>query len=454
MKKTILSILTTLSVFASGADKPNIIIIYTDDQGYGDLSCYGGTHVDTPRIDQMAQEGVKLTNFYMAAAVCTPSRAALLTGSYPVRTGMTGVLLANDKRGLHPDEITMAEMLKSKGYQTALVGKWHLGDHQKFLPIHQGFDEFFGIPYSHDIHPYHPNQEHYNFPPLPLIQQDKVIEEDPNADFLTKRFTEKAVDFIERNKEEPFFLYLAHPMPHLPVHASATFTKSVNKEVLAKIAKEDGYIDYDTRNELFRPCISEIDWSVGQVLDTLEKAGITENTIVIFTTDNGPVVGNAGPLRGKKGSLFDGGSRVPGIIKWPAGIKPGQVNDEIISAMDLFPTFAHIVGAEIPQDRKIDGKDILPVLQDGAKSPHEALFYHRGKHLCAVRSGDWKLMVVDFVDRKRVDGVYTLYNLKDDIGERVDVKDQHPEVVERLKAYAKAFRDSVELHKREIGSVE
>jgi len=454
MKNTILSLLSFFSACALGAEKPNIIIIYTDDQGYGDLSCYGATHVSTPRIDKMAEEGVRLTSFYMAAAVCTPSRAAIMTGSYPVRTGVTGVMLADDPRGLNPDEITIAEMLKTKGYQTALFGKWHLGHHEAFLPPNQGFDEFFGIPYSHDIHPYHPRQEHYNFPPLPLINQNEVIETDPDADYLTKRFTEKTVDFIERNKEEPFFIFLSHPIPHVPLHASPEFTKSVDPEVLKTLAKEDGYIDYDTRKAaLFGPCIDEIDWSVGEVLDALEKNGLTENTIVIFTTDNGPAVGSAGPLRGKKGSLNEGGSRVPGIIKWPAGLKAGQVNDEVISAMDLFPTFAHIVGAEVPQDRIIDGKNVLPVLQEGAKSPHEAIFYHRGKHLAAVRSGDWKLFVIKYDGPKRIEH-YTLYNLKEDINEKVDVKDQHPEVVERLKSYVKAFKEDIAANQREIGMME
>ncbi|MEM9282662.1 MAG: sulfatase-like hydrolase/transferase, partial [Verrucomicrobiota bacterium] len=300
---------------------PNFVIIFTDDQGYGDLSCYGGDHVSTPRIDQMAAEGARLTSFYVAAPVCTPSRAALMTGSYPKRVNMArgsnfGVLLAGDPKGLNPDEITIAELLQEAGYKTGMFGKWHLGDQPEFLPTRQGFDEFFGIPFSHDIHPFHP-QEKWDFPPLALLDQETVIEMDPDADYLTKRFTEKAVDFIKRNSDEPFFVYLPHPIPHKPLHVSPPFMEGVDPAIVEVLNQEGDRIDYKTRDKLFRQAIAEIDWSVGEILDTLKEEGVDENTLVIFFSDNGPAIGTAGPLRGKKGSTFEGGMREPTVIRWP-----------------------------------------------------------------------------------------------------------------------------------------
>ncbi|MEP2775106.1 MAG: sulfatase [Luteolibacter sp.] len=451
-----------LSPFSKGAEtskppvvsgsKPNFVIIFTDDQGYGDLGCFGGKHVSTPRIDQMAAEGAKLTSFYVGAPVCTPSRAALMTGSYPRREDMAegdsfGVNLAGDRKGLNPEEVTIAEVLKSAGYATGMFGKWHLGDQPEFLPTRQGFDEFFGLPYSHDIHPYHTNQKKHQFPPLPLLEGEEVIELDPDASQLTKRFTERAIGFIEEHKDEPFFVYLPHPIPHRPLYASDPFMENVSPEIKAALAKENGGVDYKTRDKIYKQAIAEIDGSVGQILDALKANGLDENTIVIFTTDNGPSVGSAGPLKGKKGAFQEGGPRVPAVIRWPGHIPAGQAIDEIITAMDLLPTFAHLASAEIPQDRVIDGMDILPVLTEGADSPRKTYFYHQGNALKAVRSGKWKLHVAKGKPAK-------LYDLDADIGEKSDVLKQHPEIATECMALIEAFEADLEANSRPAAFVE
>ncbi|MDP4883978.1 MAG: sulfatase [Opitutales bacterium] len=431
-----------LTSVCNAATKPNFVIIFTDDQGYADLGCFGGDHVKTPRIDQMAKEGAKLTSFYVAGNVCTPSRAALMTGSYPKRVGLAGgVFLAGDKNGLNSDEITIAEVLKSAGYATGMFGKWHLGDQLEFLPTRQGFDEFFGLPYSHDIHPYHGNDKKYKFPPLPLMEMETVIEEEPDADYLTKRITERAVDFIERHKDEPFFLYVPHPVPHRPIHMSPPFMVDVSDAIQAKLKNEEG-VDYKTRDKLYNQVIGEIDWSVGQILDALKANGVDENTIVIFSSDNGPKLGKAKPLSGGKGSVFEGGQRVPTVIRWPAGIPAGQSNSTLMTAMDLLPTFAKLAGAELPSDRVIDGKDILPVLAQGGVTPHEAFFYFNANTLTAVRSGEWKL----HLGKKAA-----LYNLDEDIGEKVNVLKSHPEIAEQLQAYVAAFETNLAKNSRPAG---
>lgn len=443
------------------ARKPNFVIIFTDDQGYGDLSCFGGTHVKTPRIDQMAAEGARLTSFYVAAPVCTPSRAALMTGCYPTRIDMaTGsnfpVLLAADKKGLNPDEITIAEVLKSAGYATGLFGKWHLGDQPEFLPTRQGFDEFFGLPYSHDIHPFHPSQERFQFPPLPLLDGETVIEMEPDADFLTKRITERAVKFIEKNKDKPFFLYVPHPIPHRPLHVSPPFMDGIAPEITDKLKNEGKSIDYQTRDKLFRQAIAEIDWSVGQILDVLKKNGLDENTVVVFTSDNGPAVGKATPLSGRKGSTLEGGMRVPTVIRWPGKIPAGRDNAELMTAMDLLPTFAKLAGAEIPPDRVLDGKDISSVLIHHAKSPHEAFFYHSAHELQAVRSGKWKLHLSSPKKPQGSSGAVVaraLFDLEEDIGEQTDLLAHHPEVSERLRSYAMTFQEELNRNKRPAGEV-
>ncbi|MDF1852805.1 MAG: sulfatase [Verrucomicrobiales bacterium] len=438
-------------------DKPNLIIIFTDDQGYGDLSCFGGKHVYTPNIDQMAKEGARLTSFYVAAPLCTPSRAALMTGCYPARIDMDvpssleikmkhippgrkmPVCLEGDGRGLNPKELTIAEVAQSAGYKTGMFGKWHLGDQPEFLPTRQGFEEFFGIPYSHDMQPKHPRQKFFHFPPLPVLEGEKVIELKPDADLLTRRITERAVDFIERNKDDPFFLYVAHPLPHGPLAASPQIKKEYAEQLKVNGAGKPG---------IFPTTIYEIDWSVGEVLKTLKEQGIDENTIVWFTTDNGPAggKGSAKPLSGKKGSTLEGGQRVPTVIRWPRGIPAGSDSDKLTTAMDILPTFAKLAGAQLPEDLVIDGKDILPTLVEGAQSPHEYFFYAHWGILEAVRWRSWKLRIVD--------GKEALYDLDKDIGEKKNVAANHPEIVEELKAAMRGFEEEMEASVRPAGMVE
>ena len=449
--KAFIFALATVSL-CSATSKPNFVIIFTDDQGYADLGCFGGDHVKTPRIDQMAKEGAKLTSFYVAGNVCTPSRAALMTGSYPKRVGLAGgVFLAGDKNGLHPDEITIAEVLKSAGYATGIFGKWHLGDQPEFLPTRQGFDEFFGLPYSHDIHPYHGNDKKYKFPPLPLMEMETVIEEEPDADFLTKRFTERAVDFIERHKDQPFFLYVPHPIPHRPIHMSPPFMDDVPDRIQVKL-KDETRIDYKTRDKMYNEAISEIDWSVGQILGALKANGVDENTIVIFSSDNGPKLGKAKPLSGGKGSVLEGGQRVPTVIRWPSGIPAGQSNDRLMTTMDLLQTFAQLAGAEIPDDRVIDGKDILPVLAEGKETPHEAFFYFKANSLQAVRSGNWKLHLGKGGKVGAEAGA--LYDLETDPSEKKNLLQKHTEIAERLRAYTIAFEAELAQNGRPAGVVD
>ncbi|MEM7397228.1 MAG: sulfatase-like hydrolase/transferase, partial [Verrucomicrobiota bacterium] len=322
------------------------------------------------------------------------------------------------------------------GYQTGLFGKWHLGDQPEFLPTRQGFDEFFGIPFSHDIHPFHPRQSRFKFPPLALLDQEQVIEMDPDADYLTRRLTERAVSFIKKNRDKPFFVYLPHPIPHKPLHVAPPFMKDVAPDFQEQLKKERGNIDYKTRDKLFRQAIAEIDWSVGRILDTLKEEGVDENTLVIFTSDNGPAIGSAGPLKGRKGSTFEGGMREATVIRWPGKIAAGQENDELMTTMDLLPTFAGLAGAELPADRIIDGKDIWPVLVGRAPTPHEAFFYHRANHLRAVRSGTWKLHTNNGKPTE-------LYDLERDIGEKKNVIKANPEVAKRLHRLLTSFAEEI-----------
>ncbi len=438
--------------------KPNLVIIFTDDQGYGDLGCFGGEHVYTPNIDQMAKEGARLTSFYVAAPLCTPSRAALMTGCYPRRVSMeppsslivdapnlpTGkrfpVCLAADANGLNPDEITIAEIAKSVGYRTGIFGKWHLGDQPEFLPTRQGFEEFFGLPYSHDITPKHRRQEYFQFPPLPLLEKEEVIELDPDANYLTRRVTERAVKFIKDHKDENFFLYVPHPIPHGPLAASAEIKKEY-KELLASGTKASP--------EIYETAIYEIDWSVGQILATLKEQGIDENTIVLFTSDNGAGRNrkkSLKPLSGGKGSTLEGGMRMPTVIRWPKHIKAGIDINQLVTTMDLLPTFAKLIGAKLPDNRIIDGKDILPVLTEGTESPHEYFFYSHWGTLEAVRWKDWKLRIIDEEE--------ALYNLATDISEKTNLKNEHPEIVVQLKEAMKKFDAEVTKNARPSGQVE
>ncbi|WP_406684725.1 sulfatase [Seonamhaeicola sp. MEBiC1930] len=441
----------------SKGDTPNVVIIFTDDQGYGDLSCFGGEHVYTPNIDQMAKDGAKLTSFYVASPLCTPSRAALMTGSYPRRVSMEPpsslevnrpnipkgkkfpVCLAADANGLNPDEVTIAEIAKTAGYRTGMFGKWHLGDQPEFLPTKQGFDEFFGLPYSHDIAPTHPRQHVFKFPSLPLLEGEKVIEMNPNPDYLTKRITNKAVDFIKNHKDENFLLYIPHPLPHRPWAASNEI-KEKYKQVLTNEQK--------LSPTMYATAVYDIDWSVGQILSTLKEQGIDNNTIVLFTSDNGPAGngGSAKPLSGRKGQTLEGGMRMPTVIKWPNKIKAGIEIDELITTMDILPTFAKLIEAELPNDRIIDGKDILPVLTEGANSPHEYFFYSHWGTLEAVRWKDWKLRIIK--------GEESLFNLSTDISEKINIKDQHPKIVAELKEAMQNFEIEVTKNTRPVGKVE
>lgn len=408
--------------------KPNFVVIFIDDMGYGDIEPFGSQQNKTPNLTRMAAEGRKLTSFYVASPVCTPSRAALMTGSYPQRVGLEKgsghiVLFPGDPHGLHPDEITIAETLKKAGYATGCFGKWHLGDQPQFLPTSQGFDTYFGIPYSNDMWP---PLKRFQCPDLPLMRDTKVAglvkDMDDQAD-LCRQFTEEAIQFIRNNKNRPFFVYLPHAFVHGPRRASPRFMAEGKTVEQAQV--------------------EEVDWSVGEVLKTLREEGLASNTLVVFTSDNGPAGGlSAGPLRGKKGSAFEGGHREPTVVWWPGTIPAGTSCDELATAMDLYPTFAGLAGAAIPDDRTIDGKDIAPLLLGavGAKTPHDRFFYQQGGRLAAVRSGDWKLFLSG-----------ELYNLKADLGEKKNVAGTNPEVVKRLRIMLKDFVADIKANSRPVG---
>jgi arylsulfatase A len=445
---------------------PNIVIIFTDDQGYSDVGVYGARGFETPNLDRLAAEGMRFTSFYVAQPVCSASRAALLTGCYPNRIGIAGALGPNAKHGIHDEEVTIAELCKSKGYATAIFGKWHLGHHKKFLPVHHGFDEYHGIPYSNDMWPLHPDlvklppnseKRKRGYPNLPLIEGDQIVDEEitpEDQQRFTTLFTERAVRFIERNKDRPFFLYLPHPMAHVPLFVSDKFKGK-------------------SAQGLYGDVIMEIDWSVGQVLAALERHGLESDTLIIFTTDNGPWLsyGNHGgacrPLREGKGTTWEGGVRVPCIMRWPGNIPTGRTCDEPAMTIDIFPTIAGLIGAALP-DHKIDGLDIWPLMsgQPGAKSPHEVLyFYYHQNALEALRTGRWKLVFPhkyrSLTGKPGCDGSpdgYTyptcgleLYDLEQDIREQHNVIDKHPAVVKRLQALAEMARDDLgdSLTKRE-----
>lgn len=407
---------------------PNIIIIFTDDQGYEDLGCFGAPKIKTPHIDNMAKEGMRFTDFYVANSVCSPSRAALLTGCYPDRIGIPNVLFPGHNNGLNPEETTIADMLKEKGYATQCVGKWHIGHKPDFLPTRQGFDNYYGIPYSNDmdLDPKMKFSESALFREgqsldsikkrkkdwVPLMRNEEIIEYPVDQTTLTQRYTKEAVSFIKRNKEKPFFLYLAHTMPHIPLFSSEAFR-----------GKSAGGAYGDT--------IEEIDWSVGEVLKVLKDEGLDDHTLVIFTSDNGPWNlsggrgGSAFPLRGHKFATLEGGQRVPCVMRWPGHIPNGETTKEITSTIDLLPTIAHITGSKLPT-KKIDGKNIYSIMtgKAGAKSPHDYFFYYRNGTLEAARSGKWKLR---FVKNKPY-----LYNLEEDIGEKKNQAEVFPEMVDRI----------------------
>lgn len=427
-----------LSLFASpllAADRPpNVVIIYADDMGYGDLGCYGNKDIRTPNIDRLAADGVRFTDFYVAQAVCSASRAALLTGCYPNRVGIFGALNPSSRNGIHDRETTLAALLKTRGYATAIYGKWHLGHHPQFLPTRHGFDDYFGLPYSNDMWPGHPTAK---FPDLPLIEGEKTVQTNPDQSQLTTWYTERAVKFIEANKEKPFFLYVPHAMPHVPLFVSD---------------KHKG----KSKAGLYGDVIEEIDWSVGEILAALKKHDLEANTLVLFASDNGPWLsygnhaGTAGPLREGKATSFEGGVREPFIARWPGKIPAGIVCREPAMTIDLLPTIARFAGAELPK-LPIDGKDIGPLLrgEKGAKSPHEAYFFYWGRELQAVRMGPWKLhfpheyQALKTAGRDGKPGPYakvrieqSLFNLDADPGETKDVSAEHRDIVERIEKLA------------------
>jgi arylsulfatase A-like enzyme len=426
---------------------PNVVLIYCDDLGWGDLGCFGAKKIRTPNIDSIARRGTRFTSFYVAQAVCSASRAALLTGCYANRIGIHGALGPNQKIGLNPAEMTLAEVLKPRGYATAIVGKWHLGRPTELLPTRQGFDEYFGLPYSNDMWPQNDNAAKGTYPPLPLIEGDRVIEETPDQSQLTRRYTERAVSFIQRSARAPFFLYLAHAMPHVPLFAGSRFAGR-------------------SRQGLYGDVIEEIDWSVGEVLKALRRNGLEKDTLVIFTSDNGPWLsygqhgGSAGPFREGKGTSFEGGIRVPCVMQWPGHIPQGRTNDIPLMTIDMLPTVARLAGADLPP-RKIDGLDVWPILRGdrGATNPHAAYFiYYNQGDLLAVRSGDWKLFLPHTSQTlggksggtngvpapyQRLAVGTELYNLRQDPAERVNVIADHPEVRDRLLALAEGAREEL-----------
>ncbi len=421
---------------AADATKPNLVFFLMDDMGYGDIAPFNSdTKNRTPNIDRMAREGMKLTSFY-AAPVCTPSRAQILTGCYAKRVSLPQVIMPDSPIGLNRDEHTIASLLRAQGYATLCVGKWHVGDQPKFLPVHYGFDHYFGLPYSNDMGGEwdgaddSPPQK--RMPPLPLVRDDKVIEtlRPADQDRLTERYTDEAVGFIRAHKDSPFLLYLAHTAVHVPLHPGAKFKgKSANGT----------YGDW----------VEESDASLGRVLDTLRELHLEGNTLVIFSSDNGPWLvqgkngGTAGPLRGGKGGTYEGGVREPTIAWWPNHISPGVASDAVAGNIDLLPTFVHLAGGTVPDDRKIDGVDLSPLLLGKTKeSPRPAHFYFNGNQLKAVRFGPWKLAVAPQKENtgkpepKQIGPfIPKLYNLDDDIGETTDVAEKHPDVVKRLEQF-------------------
>ncbi|MBT5073900.1 MAG: sulfatase [Kordiimonadaceae bacterium] len=462
---------------AQAQERPNFVVIFTDDQGYGDLGSYGSPDIRTPNIDDIAAEGMTFTSFY-AAVFCGPSRAALMTASYPPRNALDFNHFPNAKTGINSGEVTIAEMLKEQGYATIHLGKWHLGDVAEFMPLEHGFDEYFGIPYSNDMWRFHdaitrtensdprliaaieranytgspdighPFDESLGKNDLPLYHNSEIIEYNPDQTLLTKRYTEHALDFIEKNKDGPFFLYLAHAMPHMPIFASEKFKgKSIRG--------------------LYGDTIEEIDWGVGEIIAKLKELGIDDNTVVVFTSDNGPWLqygidaGSAGPLRDGKATVYEGGIRVPGIVRWPGKIPAGARSSEIVSNMDLMPTFAHLAGADLPSDRVLDGRNIWDLLSGKTmKGPHNEFYYYGGNpaeneaNLMAVRQGRWKL---HFKKENRravmpLKGV-ELYDLHRDVSEKYNRSEDHPDVVARLEQLAKEFNASLIENIRPLGRV-
>lgn len=441
----------------SDQTKPNIVVIFTDDQGYGDLSSYGAPNIRTPHLDKMASEGQKWTHFYAAASVCTPSRAGLLTGRYPVRSGMASdvhrVLFPDSKGGLPEAEITIAEQVKKAGYQTAMIGKWHLGHHEQYLPTNHGFDYYYGIPYSNDMDQTEENPQRGNYINgyfefaddhipidyynVPLMRNTEIIERPADQNTITRRYTQESISFIEENRDEPFFLLLAHSLPHIPLFVSDEFT---------------GHSD----GGLFGDVIEEIDHGVGEIVEKLKELEIAEQTLVVFTSDNGPWLvfkthgGSAGLLRAGKGMTWEGGMRVPAVFWWPGTISPGIVT-EIGSSLDIFTTVSYLAGVSLPDDRIIDGVNLSPVLMGEGESPRKEMLFYRGATVYAARKGDFKAHYItegaygEFGERI-VHEPPLLFNLSEDPAERYDVADEHPEVLAEIW-------EMVERHKQNLAEV-
>ena len=407
--------------------QPNIVLINCDDLGYGDLGCYGSTANDTPVLDALAERGVRFTDFYMASPVCSPSRGAMMTGCYPPRIGFGSfegaiVLFPGQAVGLNPKEITIAKLLQQAGYATKLVGKWHCGDQKQFLPTRHGFDSYYGLPYSNDMGRQHKNDK---YPPLPLLRDEEVIQQQPDQTSLTERYVEECTRFIRDNAPRPFFLYLAHMHVHLPIYAPDRFLR-------------------ESRNGRYGAAVACIDWATGVILHELKALGLEEDTLVIFTSDNGSRCqgggGSNGKLRGTKFFTWEGVQRVPCLMQWTGHIPPGTVCRELATAMDFYPTLAQIGGAEVPQDRIIDGRSILPLMLSGgaAESPHEVFFYYMGNNLEAVRDRRWKLHV-----RKNDQEIQELYNMEADPGETQNLYNANPSVVKDLSARMDACRQDI-----------
>lgn len=448
MKNIIVYSLALLGFFSNNllrsAEKPpNIVLIFADDLGYADLGCFGSTKIRTPNIDSLAREGIKLTNFHVPQAVCSASRAALLSGCYPNRVGILGALGPNSKNGIKDAENLLPEYLKALGYTTAVFGKWHLGDSAQYSPLRHGFDTYFGLPYSNDMWPNHPTAK--NFPPLPLRQDDKVLELNPDQSKLTGWYTDRGVKFIEANKDKPFFLYIPHSMPHVPIYASEKFKGKSNLG-------------------LYGDVIEEIDASVGTILETLKKHSLDKNTLVIFTSDNGPWLsygnhgGSKGMLREGKGTEFEGGVRVPFVARWPGKILAASLSNEPTMTIDLLPTLVGYAGGVIKTESKIDGKNISEIIEakPNAKSPQEAYYFYWGDALHAVTSGKWKLhfphpylhIIEGGSDGKPGKGEtlkmeLSLFDLDADITESKNVADQNPDIVKKLQMLGDKIREEL-----------
>lgn len=446
---------------AADMAKPNVVLILADDLGFGDLGVQGAVDFKTPHIDQLAREGRRFTNFYVAQPVCTASRAALMTGCYANRVGLSGALNHTSNIGINADEFLLPELFRNQGYATSILGKWHLGHRNQFLPTRNGFHEFFGIPYSNDNGPLHPVIR--GIPPLPLYENESVIEQDPDQSQFTRRITERAVKFIEQHRDGPFFLYVPHIMPHVPIFASPQFRGR-------------------TKRGLYGDVVEELDWSVGEILATLKRLSLDENTLVIFSSDNGPFLsygdhaGSAKPFREGKLTTFEGGVRVPFIARWVGNIPADTVCNEMATMLDILPTCARLLEATLP--RPVDGREIVPLLhgEPEAKSPHDAFFYYSGDELHAVRSGRWKLHFPhDYlttagepgkggkpsnfgklqpvaIEQSGIRGIasrhgyrvekigLSLFDLTSDQGETTDVSAAHPEIVTKLTTLAEQAR--------------